>query len=99
MVKITNPTNEKLEVIYQGTPEALEAKEERIVSDSLATFWKGIHEFLIVSEAITEKTKKVIDDVMDKLDKIEKGVDKVVVKEKKAVEDKKANKENKSKNK
>jgi len=85
MVNITNPIDEKLELIYKGNKIALEEKETKAVSSEVASFFKGIYSFLIISE-IVEKKK------VEKKIEVKKEADEGKVSVKKV-------KENKSKNK
>ena len=58
MIKIINPTDKDLAIIFKGTKEILEAGADRIVSDELANFWKDIHQFLFIKNILGDVSKK-----------------------------------------
>lgn len=83
MKLIKNPLDVKIEIIYKApNVESLEPGEERLVHDELASFWKRIHSFLIVSESNNaqedveeEKEEVEKDEVEEKEDEIQEDVE------------------------
>lgn len=53
---IKNPTSSDISVTYQGKSYTVLANGEVVVPAVVATFWKNIHEFLVVSDEKKEET-------------------------------------------
>lgn len=58
MVTLKNPTDTIVSVQYLGREYSLEAGAVGEFSDEVADFWRGVHEFLIV----TEETSRVAEE-------------------------------------
>lgn len=56
-MKITNPTSTEIRIGFKGHDYSIPAGETKEVADDLATFWKSIHGFVILSK---EETTPVV---------------------------------------
>ena len=51
MKKVLNPTESPISIQFEGRVYELEANEAKDIADNVASFWKGIHNFLKIAEA------------------------------------------------
>lgn len=79
-MKITNPTDNKIEIQFRGIKYSVDAKDSIDVSKDVATFWKGIHGFLEVSEGDEKKETKVKGKELDKVsdEELDKAIEDIV---------------------
>ncbi len=63
---ITNPTSERISIVFRGTDYALEAGESDSFSDEVTNFWKGIHQFIGVEAEKKVEVKKETPKVEEK---------------------------------
>ncbi len=97
-MKIINPTENKLEMQFEGTTYTVEADDSTEVSEKVATHWKeNVHSFIVVetdevkvAPKVEDKKEDVIEDEDIVSEKDMKAIDEAIARDKKAV--KKTNK-------
>ena len=68
-MKLINPTDNEITVVFRGVPLCVKAKGTVEVSAPEAEFWLGIHPFLEIAE--TETVKKLPKKEVKKVEKKE----------------------------
>lgn len=61
-MNINNPTDQDVTVIFEGVSFTVEAGGSLKVSEQLAEFWVGIHEFMTVTSEEVKEVKKAKED-------------------------------------
>jgi len=81
MIKLTNPIDRDLKILFKGDEEILEAKETRIVNDDLGLFWISLHTFLIKEDVVAkDKVEEIVKEVTNET--VEKKPEEVIAKKK-----------------
>lgn len=71
-MKLTNNTNNKIEVQIKGTIYSLEANSSKVFSKEVAIYWKTkIHPFLVLEEITEAQVIKPVDVVTEIIKVIE----------------------------
>ncbi len=81
MIKLTNPIDRDLKILFKGDEEILEAKETRIVNDDLGLFWISLHTFLIKEDVVAkDKVEEIVEEVTNEI--VEEKPEEVIAKKK-----------------